>query len=127
MNIVLWVLQVLLAAAFFAHGLLFLAPPPDIAALMNAMYPRAFQVFMGVVEIAAAIGLVLPGLTRIMPRLVPAAAAGLIIVMIGATILHAVRNEISSAIITAVLLVAVSFVAYMRWKVMPIAPRARVS
>ena len=40
MNTILWVLQVLLALAFLAHGLMFLAPPPDIAVQMNAILPR---------------------------------------------------------------------------------------
>ena len=53
MNIVLWVLQVLLAVAFFAHGGLFLWPPAAIAAQMNATLPRWFQVFLGVAEVLA--------------------------------------------------------------------------
>jgi hypothetical protein len=56
MNIVLWVLQVVLAVAFFAHGWLFLAPPPEIAELMDASLPRWFQLFLGVAEILAAQG-----------------------------------------------------------------------
>ena len=61
MNILLWVLQVLLALAFFAHGWLFLFPPPAIAEMMNASLPRWFQLFLGVAEILAAVGLTLPG------------------------------------------------------------------
>ncbi len=68
MNIVLWILQVLLALAFLLHGWLFLFPPPEIAVLMNASLPRWFQLFLGVAEVLAAIGLTLPGLMRI-PRL----------------------------------------------------------
>ena len=56
------------------------------------------------------------------PWLVSWAAAGLMGVMIGATILHTRRGEVSSAIITAVLFVVTTFVAYMRWKVLPIRP-----
>jgi hypothetical protein len=120
MNVVLWILQVLLAAAFFAHGCLFLWPPPEIAALMNASLPRWFQLFLGVAEILAAVGLILPGLTRIVPGLVAWAADGIIIVMIGATIYHVVRNEMSSAGITLLLLAMAAFVAYMRHRVLPI-------
>ncbi len=47
MNIVLWVLQVLLAVAFFAHGWLLLSPPPEIVEQMNASLPRWFQLFLG--------------------------------------------------------------------------------
>ena len=123
MNILLWVLQVLLAVAFFAHGGLFLFPPPAIADMMNATLPRWFQLFLGVAEVLAAVGLTLPGLTRIQPWLVPCAAAGIMIVMISATVLHVMRNEVSSAITTLVLLAMATYVAYMRWRVAPIQPR----
>jgi uncharacterized membrane protein YphA (DoxX/SURF4 family) len=123
MNILLWVLQILLAVAFAAHGVLFLAPPPEMLALMNEMLPTWFRLFLGVAEVLAAIGLTLPGMTRIMPRLVPLAAVG--IMMVSATILHATRpGEMSSAVTTFVLLIIATFVAYMRWKVKPILPRA---
>ena len=124
MIILLWVLQVLLAVAFFAHGLLFLFPPAAVVERMNASLPRGFQLFIGVAEVLAAVGLTLPGITRIQPWLVPCAAAGLMIVMISATIFHIARGEVSSAVTTAVLLVMATFVAYMRWRVAPIRPRA---
>jgi hypothetical protein len=125
MNITLWVLQVLLALAFLAHGIMFLVPPPDIAVMMNAMLPRWFQVFLGVAEVLAAVGLTLPGLTRIMPGLVPAAAVGIMMVMASATVLHLVRSEFSAAATTFVLLLMAGFVAYGRWRRYPIAPRHR--
>jgi len=123
MNIVLWILQVLLAVAFFAHGWLFLAPPPEIAVKMNELLPRWFQLFLGVAEVAAALGLTLPGLTRILPWLVAWAADGIVIVLVSATVLHLVRGEISSAVITLVLLAMAAFVAYQRHRVRPIAAR----
>ena len=123
MNVLLWVLQVLLALAFFAHGCLFLFPPPAIADMMNASLPRWFQLFLGVAEILAAVGLTLPGFARVQPWLVSWAAAGIMIVMISATIYHIGRGEVSSAVTTAVLLAMATFVAYMRWRVAPIAPR----
>jgi uncharacterized membrane protein YphA (DoxX/SURF4 family) len=126
MNIVLWILQVLLAAAFLAHGLLFLTPPPEIAAEMNALLPRWFQVFLGVAEVLAAVGLILPGLTRIMPFLVAWAAVGVMIVTISATILHTARGEFSSAVVTLVLLIMATVVAYQRGRVRRIPPRRRV-
>jgi uncharacterized membrane protein YphA (DoxX/SURF4 family) len=122
MNIMLWVLQVLLAVAFLAHGLLFLFPPADMVELMKPI-PPAFRMFLGVAEVLAAVGLTLPGITRILPGFVSWAAAGLMVVMISATIFHTVRGELSSAITTAILFVVVTFVAYMRWKVKPILPR----
>src|SRR5262245_28497752 len=104
MNITLWVLQVLLAVAFVAHGWLFLSPPPAIAEQMNAALPRWFQLFLGVAEVLAGPGLLLPGWTRIMPWLVTWAAGGIMIVTASATVFHLVRGEISSAAITLLLL-----------------------
>ena len=123
MNIMLWVLQVLLAVAFFAHGWLLLMPPPEIAAQMTASLPRWFWVFLGVAEVLAAFGLTLPGVTRIVPWLVPAAAAGIMVVMISATIWHLARGEFSSAAITTVLLAMATFTGYARWRIAPIRPR----
>ena len=123
MNILLWVLQVLLALAFAAHGALFLFPPAAVVEQMNATLPRWFQLFLGVAEVVAAVGLTLPGAARIQPWLVSWAAAGLMIVMISATIFHMVRGEVSSAITTTVLLAVVTFVGYMRWRIAPIRPR----
>ena len=123
MTILLWVLQVLLAAAFAAHGWLLLAPPAAMVEQMNASLPRWFQLFLGVAEVLAAIGLTLPGLTRIQPWLVSWAAAGIMIVMVAATVWHLMRGEMSAAAITLVLLVMATYVAYMRWRAAPIRPR----
>ena len=123
MNIMLWVLQVLLAVAFLAHGWLFLSPPPEIAVQMNASLPRWFQLFLGVAEVLAAVGLTLPGLTRIMPWLVTWAAVGIMIVTLSATAYHLMRGEISSAAITLLLLALATLVAYMRHRALPIGVR----
>jgi hypothetical protein len=120
MNITLWVLQVLLALAFFAHGCLFLFPPASIVDQMNASLPRWFQLFLGVAEILAAVGLTLPGFARVQTWLVSCAAAGIMIVMICATVYHVARGEVGSAVTTVVLLAMATFVAYMRWRVAPI-------
>lgn len=123
MNGLLWILQVVLAVVFLLHGGMFLIPPPDIAAIMNATLPRWFQVGLGLAEIAAAVGLILPGVSRIMPWLISWAAAGIVVVMVSATIYHAVRGEISSAITTAGLLVLAAWVAHARWRRYAIEPR----
>ena len=120
MNRVLWLLQVVLALAFLAHGILLLFPPADMVAQMNESMSTSFRLFLGVAEVVAAIGLTLPGITRIQPWWTQWAAAGIIIVMISATFVHVQRGENSSAIITAILLVMATYVAYMRWKVRPI-------
>jgi putative oxidoreductase len=90
---------------------------------MNAILPRWFQVFLGVAEVLAAVGLTLPGLTRILPGLVPAAAAGVMIVTVSATFLHLSRGELTSAATTFVLLLIATFVAHGRWRRLPITPR----
>jgi hypothetical protein len=90
---------------------------------MNASLPRWFQLFLGVAEILAAVGLTLPGLTRILPSLVSWAAGGIMIVMVSATAFHLMRGEMSSAATTLVLLAMATFVAYMRHRVLPIGVR----
>ncbi len=123
MNIVLWILQVLLAAVFLAHGGFMLAGPAPMIEMMNAQLGAGLRVFIGVAEVLAAIGLILPGVTRILPGLVALAAAGLMIVMGSATILHIWRGETSSAISAAVIFLLVTVVAFMRWTVKAISPR----
>jgi hypothetical protein len=90
---------------------------------LNASLPRWFQLFVGVAEVLAAVGLTLPGLTRILPWLVISAAAGIMIVTVSATVFHLARGEMSSAAITLVLFGIATFVAYMRYRVVPIAAR----
>jgi hypothetical protein len=126
MNIVLWVLQALLAIVFLAHGRLLLTPPAELVDQINASLPRWFQLFLGVAEVLAAVGLTLPGLTRILPGLVIWAAGGVMIVAVSASIFHVARAEMSSAAVTLVLSAMAAFVAYMRLRVVPIpARRAR--
>jgi hypothetical protein len=124
MNVVLWVLQVLLAVAFAAHAWMMLFPSPEIAAQMDANLPRWFSLFIGVAEAAAAIGLILPGLTRIMPFLVTWAAVGIMIIMVSATGYHAVRGEWAGTATTFVLLLMAAFVVYGRQRLRPIRARA---
>lgn len=124
MNAVLWLVQILLAAVFAAHGLFLLFPPSaEMLAQMNAAMSTEFRVFLGVAEVLAAVGLTLPGVTRILPWLVPAAAVGLMVVMVSASVYHLRRGEVGGAATTIVLLVLATFVAYMRFRVRPIPAR----
>jgi len=116
LNIVLWIFQVLLAAMFLFHGWLFLNPPPELIDIMNSQFNPAFRIFLGAAEWLGAIGLLLPGITRIMPQVTAWAAGGLAIVVGCAAVLHTTRGEYSSAITTAVLCAMACFVAYQRWK-----------
>ncbi|HWW84012.1 MAG TPA: DoxX family protein [Vicinamibacterales bacterium] len=112
-NTGLWIVQGLLAAMFLLAGV----PKPVMsAAQMTApgpiQLPVAFIRFIGVCEILGAIAMILPGLTRIRPGLTPLAAGGLIIIMIGATVINIVNGMATFAMPTAVLgLMA----AYGRW------------
>jgi putative oxidoreductase len=122
-NVVLWILQGLLAAMFLFHGWIMLFPPAELVAIMNAQFAPWFRLFIGVTESLGAIGLLLPGLTRIVPGLTSWAGVGLMIVAISASGLHTFRGETASAITTAVLFLLLAFVSYMRWNVQPILPR----
>jgi hypothetical protein len=123
MNIVLWTLQVLLAAAFAAHGWMLVSPPPELLPIMNEQLGVGFRIFLGVAELAGAVGLILPALTRIMSWFTPLAAGSLGFVVLSATVLHIFRAEHGSAVITAVLCLMAAFVAYARWRLRPIATR----
>ncbi len=125
MNILLWILQVLLAAQFLQHGWLMVFPPAELVEIINANLGVGLRYFIGIAELLAVVGLILPGILRIFTWLIPLTAAGLMIVTASATVLHSFRGETSSAIYTAVLLIIITFVAYMRWKIKPILPRQK--
>ena len=125
LNIGLWLLQVLLAALFAWHGQLMAFPPAEMVAMIDANIGPNLRVFIGVAELLAAVGLLLPGITRILPSLTAISAGGLTIVMACATVFHLFRGETSSAISAAVILALVAAVAYARWKLLPIAARRR--
>ena len=123
MNIILWILQILLAIQFLFHGWLFLSPPANLAEQITSTFSPAFRYFLGIAELLAGVGLVLPSATRIMPWLTPLAAVGIMIVLGSAAVFHLLRGEISSVVTTAIMLIIASFVAYMRWRVKPISAR----
>ena len=125
LNAFVWFMQVFLAIQYLLHGWLFASPPAAWAeAIAASGLNPGFRQFIGISEVLASIGLVLPGLTRILPWLTPLAALGLTVVMASATIFHIGRNEIPNAISGANLLVLVALTAYLRWKVVPVRSRA---
>jgi uncharacterized membrane protein YphA (DoxX/SURF4 family) len=125
-NIVLWVLQVLLGIYFLAIGVNHFIIPPGLPASMSWMYELSpgLHYFSGIAEILAGLGLILPGLTKIQTRLTPLAGAGLVLVMIGATVFHITRGEFSNIILNLVLAALAGFVAYGRWKLRPLQDRS---
>jgi len=118
MTIALWIVQVLLAALFLFAGVAKLIMPLE-AMQGPVSLPGWFLRFLGVVEVLGALGLILPGLLRIRPGLTPLAAAGLVIIMIGATVISLIGGDPKSATLTAVVGFLAAFVAYGRWRLAP--------
>jgi putative oxidoreductase len=126
MNIVLWILQVLLALQFGLHGQMMISPP---AALLDgsrkgmqyvAAIPIDLRRFIGVAEILGAIGLILPVLTNILPWLTPLAAIGFMIDMLSAIVFHIRRHETPNIVYNVMLLIMAAIVAYGRLVIVPV-------
>jgi len=117
MNLALWIIQGLLAALFlFAGGMKLVMPIEELMKQMPLPLPGWFMQFIGVVELLGAIGLILPWLTGIRPGLTPLAAAGLVIVMLGATVYGLVAGDPVSALMPLAVGLLCAFVAYGRWR-----------
>jgi uncharacterized membrane protein YphA (DoxX/SURF4 family) len=98
LNVWLWIAQSLLAVFFLLAGAMHAFMPIEQAAKIAAWIasaPVALVRFIGVAELAGAIGVVLPGATRVKPWLTPLAAAGLVIIMLLAMPVHIARGEVS--------------------------------
>ncbi|SRR6266849_7114116 len=109
----LWIIQGLLALLFlFAGSMKLIVPIQMLTAQMPL--PGLFLQFIGVAEVAGAIGLILPGLLRIRPILTPLAACGLLIIMIGATVVTLAGGEVVPALLPLVMGLLCAFVAYGR-------------
>lgn len=125
MTYALWIVQVLLALVFLFAGASKLIMPIE-EMTRDIHLPGAFLRFIGVVEIIGAIGLILPSWLRMRPGLTPLAAAGLVVIMIGATILSLMLG-VKMALAPFVVGLLAAFVAYGRWKLAPIAGSVRSS
>jgi uncharacterized membrane protein YphA (DoxX/SURF4 family) len=123
MNVVLWIIQVLLALLFlFAGGTKLVMSIEAMRAMGSPnqiLLPGLLVRFIGVCEVLGALGLILPGLLRIKPGLTPLAAAGLVIIMIGATVLTFAGDGFALALPPLVVGLLVTFVAYGRWRLAP--------
>ena len=115
MKIALWIVQILLALVFVASGSMKLFAFDQFVASAPALADQGGLVtFIGICELAGAIGLILPALTKVMPVLTTWAAVGLATIMMLATGFHLSRGEMSHAVITVVLLALAAFVVYGR-------------
>lgn len=115
MNYALWIVQGLLALIFlFAGGIKLVLPIEVMTEQMPVPLPGWFLRFIAVAEVLGAIGLILPRLLRIRPSLTPLAAAGLVIIMIGATVITLAGIGVAPAMIPLVVGLLAAFVAYSR-------------
>ena len=119
MNIVLWIIAGLLAVAFFGAGVMKLVQPKEKLAETGLGWTEDYSAgtikLIAVLEILAAIGLILPAVVDVVPVLVPLAALGLVLVMIGAIVTHARRRENPMVVVNLVLLVLAAVVVWGRF------------
>jgi uncharacterized membrane protein YphA (DoxX/SURF4 family) len=125
MNQALWIVAIVLAASFAGSGLMKLLVPKDKLVSSGQGWAQDYTPtnirLIGVAELLGAAGLILPAVTHIAPILVPLAAVGLVLVMVGAAALHARRKEAVNIVVNAVLLGLAVFVAWGRFGPYPFA------
>jgi uncharacterized membrane protein YphA (DoxX/SURF4 family) len=116
MNLALRILAIVLAASFAGSGLMKLSVPKDKLVKSGQGWAQGFSRnsirLIGFIEVLGAAGLILPAVTHIAPILVPLAAIGLVLVMVGAAIVHARRHEAMNIAVNVVLLALAAFVAW---------------
>ena len=118
MNVALWIIQGLLAALFlFAGGMKLITPIEEMT--RQIAMPGWFLRFIGVAEMLGGLGLIFPWLLRIRAKLTPLAAAGLTVIMIGATVITLSMGEMLMALVPFVTGLLCLFVAYGRWRLTP--------
>ena len=120
MNIALWVLQILFAALFMLHAGLHLFPPPQLKAILAEQNIPVKRTIATWAEVAASLGLILPGAVRIATWLTPLAALGLAAVMVGAAAFHLFRKETLPTVAAVFLALIMIFLAYGRTFVVPL-------
>ncbi|HJS23681.1 MAG TPA: DoxX family protein [Pyrinomonadaceae bacterium] len=120
MNILLWIVQIVLALLFlFAGGTKLVLSSETLSSMSSPnqiVFPVWFIRFIGVAEVLGALGLVLPGLFRRQQHLTALAALGLTIIMIGAVVVTIMGDGVKLAITPLIVGVLCAFVAYYRWK-----------
>jgi uncharacterized membrane protein YphA (DoxX/SURF4 family) len=123
MGTALWIVQVLLALAFFMAGLMKATQPHEKLgermAWVKRFSPGTVR-FIGVIEMLGAIGLIVPAVTGMLPVLTPVAAVGLVLVMLGAIVTHARAGENAMIVGNLILLALAAFVAYGRFVLVPL-------
>ena len=119
MNIVLWIVAGVLAAVFLGSGLSKLVQPRKKIVDSGMGWAEDFSdgavKGIGALEVLGAAGLILPAALDIVPVLVPIAATGLALLMLGAAVTHARRKESTNIVVNIVLLALAAFVAWGRF------------
>jgi uncharacterized membrane protein YphA (DoxX/SURF4 family) len=119
MNIALWIIAGVLAAAFLASGAMKLIQPKEKLAALGLGWVEDFSAgavkAIGTLEVLAAVGLILPAVLDIAPVLVPLAAVGLVLLMVGASITHLRRHESQAIPVTLTILALAVLVAWGRF------------
>ncbi|MDC9837187.1 DoxX family protein [Rhizobium binxianense] len=126
LQIALWVAQALIFASFTLFGCMkFFMPADQLAAMWvwPGEVPVWFLRLMGVIDFAGGVGVLLPALTRIQPRLSVLAALGCVLLQIAAMIFHVSRGETPALPLNVILLALSAFILWGRGKRAPIAPR----
>jgi uncharacterized membrane protein YphA (DoxX/SURF4 family) len=118
MTVALWIVQGVLALLFLFAGVSKLIMTVE-EMTKDVPLPGAFLRFIAVAEILGAIGLILPSLLRIKPGLTPLSAAGLAVIMIGATVITLTYMGVGMALVPLVVGLLAVFVAYGRWRLAP--------
>jgi uncharacterized membrane protein YphA (DoxX/SURF4 family) len=124
-NRLLWTAQTLTALLFLFAGSTKFIMPVEKMQQGPIVFPLAFLYFIGICECLGALGLILPGLTRIRTDLTPLAAAGLTIIMIGATTVSILAMGVLAGIFPAVVGVVTAWIAYGRTRVAALADAPR--
>ena len=120
MTYALWIVQGLLALFFIlGSGAPKLVLPAETLP-MPIPLPGWFVLFIGVAEVLGGLGLILPGLLHIRPGLTPLAAAGLVLITIGATVYQLAAGQVGSALFAMVVGLLCAFIAYGRWRLAPL-------
>jgi len=115
----LWIIQGLLAVLFlFAGGIKLVLPVTEMTKQVP-MLSGSFLRFVGVCEVLGALGLILPGLLRTQHWLTPLAAACLVVIMIGATVVTLTTGGGAMALFPLATGLLLLFVAYRRWRLAP--------
>lgn len=123
MDLLLWILQAALAALFGAAGVMTSTQPKDKLEPKlpwTADFSAHAARFIGLTELAGALGLVLPAATGLAPILTPLAATALALLMVLAALTHLRRKEPTAIALNAVLLIAAAVIAWGRFGPRPL-------